>query len=117
MRRVDVEIRQHVLIKNVRRSPYRLSSLAKRSRVEAHRAVPSKQGVIALAAERRSGSCKMMPAAQLAKPTSLMPMSISSASAERLKIFLGPQRMTGAPQRGSGGGIEAVPGLLLQAGR
>src|ERR1700721_2185753 len=100
MRRVDVEIRQHVLIKNVRRSPYRLSSLAKRSRVEAHRAVPSKQGVIALAAERRSGSCKMMPAAQLAKPTSLMPMSISRASAGRLKIFVAPTRMAG---RGGGG--------------
>ena len=94
MRRVDAEIRQHVLVENCPQKPIPLVELAKRLRVGAQRAVPSKQGVMAPAAERRIGSCRIMPAAQLAKPTSLMPMSIRSASAERLKTLFGPQRMT-----------------------
>ena len=75
-------------------------------RVVAQRAVPSKQGVMAPAAERRSGSCRTMPAAQPAKPTSLIPMSINSASAERLKTLLGPHRMAARARRRCGGRIK-----------
>jgi hypothetical protein len=43
----------------------------------------------------------MMLAAQPAKPTSLMPMSIRSASAERLKTLFGPQRATARRSAGT----------------
>ena len=58
----------------------------------------------------------MMLAAQPAKPTSLMPMSIRSASAERLRRIVRPAARDGPAQRGDRGVVEAGR-LLLPRGR